>query len=120
MHLPRKQTVFIDGLPPQEFLRPYSWQTDTGGWQVGFSQALVCPVCLRVWAKLHMEGHDNFVVRGQPCAKHPTTKYHVAGSLIVSDSPLYLTQDMGLWEHLPENLLRREFDLILQHADRYL
>lgn len=120
MHLPRLQTVFIDNLPPITFHRPYSWQSEDGGWQIGFSQALVCPTCLRVWAKLHMEGCDLFRLRAAPCAKHPVGPPSVAGSIIVSDSPLYLTQDMGLWEHLPLTLLKREFELSLLHAERYL
>lgn len=120
MHLPRTQTVMIDGLPPQSFQRPYSWESETyGGWQVGYSFALVCPVCLRVWARLHMEGSDTFGVVGQPCQRHPTGKWDVAGSILPRNNPVDITLDMGLFDHLPLNLLQREFALTLAHAERF-
>lgn len=120
MHLPRLQTVMIDSLPPQSFQRPYSWESGAyGGWQVGRSQALVCPVCLRTWAKLHLEGSDTFEVIGQPCQRHPIGKWDVAGSIFPRNNPVGFTRDMELFRHLPFALLQREFELALAHAERF-
>lgn len=120
MHLPRKQLILIDGLPAYTFLRPYSWESGFGGWNWGQSRALVCPTCLRVWAKLHMEGSDKFAIYGWPCQSHPTDSSQVAGSIFPDSSPLGFTQDWGLWDNLPKPLLEREFLLTLTHMERYL
>lgn len=118
MHLPRKQTIYLDNHPPYFITRPYSWQAEGSiGWRVAYSQALVCPVCLRVWARLHLEGQDIFQIRSQPCERHPTDRHHIAGALTLAYHPG--SDDTGLLDHLPEVLLRREFTLTLHHYDRF-
>ena len=120
MHLPRTQTILIDGCHPFIIQRPYSWQNEHGGWQIGASHAFLCPVCLRVWAKLPMEGMEVFTIHSVPCAQHPINQHTVAGSLIPPTWTRWpLSADEGLLSNLPLPLWQRELSLHLTHLERY-
>lgn len=121
MHLPRTQTILIDSHPPYIIQRPYSWQlSEDEGWHVGRSHAMICPVCLRIWCKMPMEGEKSFTLHTAPCASHPTTPYEVAGSIIPASWTRWPgSGDAGLLDNLPLPLWEREFHLHLKHYERY-
>ncbi len=80
-----------------------------------FSAALVCPLCLKLWARLEVEGEDEHEVRGIPCATHDTACHPdlrpVAGSLL--DFPHGNVYDGELLDRMPPELIEREFRLTL-------
>lgn len=81
-----------------------------------YSGLMVCPICCRLWAKLIMEDQAFFEARSIPCEQHASACHPdlrpVAGSLL--DNPTANGYDEPLLQALPEDLLRREFDLHLK------
>jgi hypothetical protein len=81
-----------------------------------YSGLMVCPECCQIWAKLTIEGEPFYEARSIPCVNHPTHSHPdlrpVPGSLL--DNPTCNGIDESLLAALPEDLLRREFDLHLK------
>jgi len=80
-----------------------------------YSGAMICPVCLDIWATLAVEGQGFFELRCIPCEHHSDACHldlrPVAGSLL--DNPNCNGWDTELLELLPEALVKREFSLHL-------
>lgn len=110
------QTIFLNS----GFCRTYaitreafSWREGEGGWPI-HAGAMICPVCLRLWATLSIEGEHSHELRGVSCETCQwRDEFHpVPGSLLDNDTCNGI--DWGLIEALPPELLRREFDLTLK------
>ena len=113
------------------FDRPTAWQwsDDSEGWSCAHSWTYLCPTCGEVWGRAvfnasKQEGESlgkSFlhVPVSQPCSKHPTTRWNVAGSLLGRYGPDGLPHDPALLHFMPRELLVREFDLHLAHLERY-
>lgn len=106
-----------------EIKRYWSWQMPgVDGWSTACSVGFVCPVCLKVWAMLSFpEVEPRF--QASRCAQHrekaPADSPRVDGSIIEDIGYAgWGLIDYGLLYALPEDLLRREFDLHLQHATK--
>ena len=106
------QSVYLNGEFLFSLARPYAELSPWGGYFVSSSKAYICPVCLKTWAVLPVEGVDVFQVQGAPCERHPLEElsiHPVAGSLIPAwglDSI-----DETFIDAMPQKWLRREFEL---------
>ena len=79
------------------------------------SYAFFCPNCGRVWAKADAGNGQasTWVVQTHPCDLEPTTNYfQVPGSIWLPLRPEYI-------QSLSRQVLEREFQLHLNHYDRY-
>lgn len=110
------QRISISGGPLYEIDRSRSWGSEDVGYHVAQSACLVCPRCTMVWAHLDLGGE--LWPQGVFCASCGgfDRLSPVAGSIIQQVS--YLAFDEPLLEALPEDLLRREFDLHLAEVMR--
>ena len=114
------QTIMVSGYPPFQVRRPYAWAFEPDGWIFSHSWHYFCPVCGEIWARAIFFGKDfKHVPVLQPCHKHPTTKWHIAGSLLQRSNLDGLPHDPILLEHMPEALLKRELELHLLHEELY-
>ena len=76
------------------------------------SYAWFCPNCGRIWAKAEVNGQP-YMVMTQPCdLELPTNYFIVPGSIWLTLRPEYL-------QSLSREVLEREFQLHLNHYDRY-
>lgn len=93
----------------------FSREDHCGGYPV-YSGLLICPICLKTWARLTLDGIDFHEARTAPCQAHSAACHPdlrpVAGSLL--DNPTINGYDSVMLDVLPEQLLRREFDLHLK------
>lgn len=91
------------------------------GWPV-YSTAFVCPFCLRLWCVItNEEKADPYHIQGASCRECPPGHWilnPVSGS-ILDNSTFSSGPDIDLFEALPEPLLKREYDLHIQHFERY-
>lgn len=86
--------------------------------------ALVCPVCVEIWAKLPLESPDGRYrpiteIHAQPCNLHSIDEWNVAGSLLVRYGPDGLPRDPLLLDYMPESLLEREYEVHIEHYLRW-
>lgn len=92
----------------------FTWSEGRGGYPV-VSKAIVCPICLQVWARMPIISNSIFYsLEGISCINcgRSTWRNPVPGSLL--DSTMTNDIDWSLIELLPEPLLRREFLLHLK------
>jgi hypothetical protein len=77
------------------------------------SSAQVCPVCLRLWAKVHVEGTTWFYIETYPCENcpWPWKNSGIPGSLLASDEA---RGPLPLLDVLPRPLVEREFRVHLK------
>lgn len=72
---------------------------------------IICPQCFDCWARLEGLDQSFWWHRYIPCTDHPQSAFPygcwIAGSL------LELDQNTTLFDVLPEDLIRREFELII-------
>lgn len=114
------QTIAILSLPPFEVQREWSWvSTPPDGWSIARSYAYICPVCLKQWAVTLLEGDQEYVIQAAYCERHHPANWNptwcVPGSILVGHGD-YL--DWPLLDVLPEELLRREFNLAMKEIER--
>ena len=108
-----KFDILLRGVPYSVDRTPFS-----RGYPI-HSGVMVCPICLQTWAALQMEGQAVFQPRAVSCAA-PCLYWSefsaVPGSLI--EAPTFWDGvDWELLDLLPEELLRREFNLTLKAAE---
>jgi len=123
-----KQHIIFDAPPYnlEAVVRPVSWQFEDGGWITASNWHYFCPKCGDVWCRAVFDASTSFgsnvshVPVMQPCSKHPSTKWYVAGSLLQRSGEDGWPHDLGLFEFLPETLLAREFALHEAHYERYI
>lgn len=116
---PIRQRIFIQGALVGEVVRPWSWQSESGGWQVARPYALVCSACLEVWAMLpFVERQEPFVIHSVACPAHADPYGNVPGSLFPRWGWLETVHDPFLFAALPRELLQREFNLHINHLLR--
>jgi hypothetical protein len=122
----QNQTVSIVGLPPAAIHRSFSWKRKGhDGWSWSGNEVLICPRCLRQWAHLDYGcpmAHDEPVgclsPTGAFCGECGEGYSDVpAGSILYAG---YNLLDLPLLYALPENLLRREFEIHLKHLMKEL
>lgn len=107
-----------------EIKRYWSWKMpDSDGWSTARSVGFVCPVCLKVWAMLSFpEVEPRF--QASRCQQHRKLEKSVEacrvdGSIIEDIGYAgWGLIDYALLYALPADLLRREFDLHLQYAEK--
>lgn len=116
----RQQTIFIDGLPPAVVQREHAWKTSDEGYTSAWSHVLVCPVCLRQWAFLHLTGDTEYVISSAYCEKHTPADYHwtdgVPGSVLLEIG--FGSIDEPLLAVLPREMLLREFRLTVNFLEK--
>lgn len=79
-----------------------------------YSRQLVCPMCCSIWAKLTIPGKQWHIPEAAPCQFCPAEHdREVPGSLIVYSTPT-IGLDLDLVDLLPEQFLRREFNLTMK------
>jgi hypothetical protein len=96
------------------------WSCDRDPFSQGYpvqSGLFICPECCHLWAKLTLAKETNFYeARSIPCHRHPSYSHPdlrpVPGSIL--DNPSCNGIDLPLLMSMPEDLLRREFDLHLK------
>lgn len=97
-----------------------AWQhNDSEGWTSARNLGFVCPVCCKVWGILSgLEGELVFVT--SCCRRHAGhNPARVDGSLLYSYSIFeYGNFDQALLAAMPAVLVRREFELHLNHFER--
>lgn len=108
-----KQLICFEGSEWLIEREAFTWCEHKGGWPVT-SRAMICPWCCSIYAKLLVENHSGFSFEGVSCeaCARPTDRHPVPGSLL--DSSMTSVIDWSLVNHLPEPLLRREFELTLK------
>lgn len=105
------------------FTRAGAWQHGSSeGWTTHQNLGFVCPVCCKVWGVLS-SGQGELVFTTSCCSRHAGQGEYsfsrVDGSLLYSYSTFeYGNFDLPLLAALPPELLRREFDLHLNHFER--
>lgn len=103
------------------FPRAGAWSTTGLGWSSPIPLGFVCPVCCKVWGILAIEERE-LIFTASPCVRHAGySPYRVDGSLLYSYSTFEAGNfDVALLDALPPELLRREFELHLNHYEKEL
>lgn len=98
--------IILDGSYEARIERPAISQ----GYPV-YSVALVCPRCLKVWARIESSDFADvtYEIHGSLCPEHD------GGSLLANPTFSDFT-DWDLLDLLPEPLLRREFNIAIKEA----
>jgi hypothetical protein len=75
--------------------------------------AMFCPTCGEIWAKMPVDGSNReWRIIGGYCEQHPgPSRYTVHGSLMLAWEP-------ELTEILPDEVIRREFELHMRLWDK--
>lgn len=107
----RKHTITMKG-ETIEFSRPYSWQTEEGGWICAQTMAFVCPVCLEIWGRSYIEGEGRYRIVGRECEVH-------GGGNFISEG--WWGWDPALLDYAPLPFLQREIVILTSknYEERY-
>lgn len=91
--------------------REHAFHSGYGGWMVPVSYLLVCPQCFETWGMVkYLEDRQAWPVSQYCAACGVKDDWHpVPGSILLEEA--YGTIDTALLAALPEELIRREFDL---------
>jgi len=118
----QEQLVFIVGFPPATITRSFSWRSITDGWSYAGNQMLVCPKCQKIWAYLDFKrpmqaGEEAGCLWPVAafCEKCPSNGPVPSGSIMISYGFDGENYDLPLLYALPLDLLKREFELHLNH-----
>jgi hypothetical protein len=90
------------------------WRRVHGEVQDPSPYALFCPGCVRIWAKMPVEGSNrNWMVFTVPCEEHPEAElpYKLAGSVLFD-------WDSEILRLLPPEMVKREFELHMRYWEQ--
>lgn len=78
-----------------------------------YSTAYFCPHCAEIWARCPVQEHPEFHALTVPCRKHPSRAYKIAGSMLIENQACLFPL------HLPDELVRWEFDRHMAYWEQY-
>lgn len=107
------QSIWLGGCETPFFIQR---EDSCEGFKI-FSKALVCPICLTVWATLTIQGqpyHHPQAVSCEACWWKDEVIHIVPGALTDDLNIPQWGMDTGLLDALPFDLVRREFELYLR------
>lgn len=91
---------------------PFAWCLGRGGWPL-YNTVVICPVCLRHWLRFQLEDHPRaWTCWCWSCQSCTAERTEFPGTLL--EIPGTGAFDEVLLEALPEQLLRREFEIHLK------